>query len=181
MEWLWWWGAALLLVMAEILSLDLVLLMFAGGAIAAGIAAALGVPFAAQILLLALVSVLLLLVLRPWLLRYLRERVPLVETNTAAQVGRLALVVEDVDIRGGRVKLSGEVWSARAAQRDVRHEAGSEVRVVAIDGATAVVDDASVLVPGPVHPDTGHPRTGRVLRRFGRSSATRSHRPEETA
>lgn len=180
MEWLWWWGAALLLVLAEVLSLDLVLLMFAGGAIAAGIAAAFGVPLAAQLLLLSLVSVLLLMVLRPWLLRYLRERVPLVETNTAAQVGRLALVVEDVDVRGGRVKLSGEVWSARTADHDVRYGPGSEVRVVAIDGATAVVDDASVSPPVVAPVDT-QPRPGRIVRRFGRSAAARHHRPEENA
>ncbi len=98
MDWLWWWGAALLLVVIEIVSLDLVLLMFAGGAIAAGVATMLGAPFPVQIVVFAAVSVLLLVSLRPWLLRHLRDRVPLVETNAAAQVGRLAMVVQDVDI-----------------------------------------------------------------------------------
>ena len=177
MEWLWWWGAALLLVAIEVLSLDLVLLMFAGGAIAAGIAAAFGAPFELQLLLLAVVSALLLVSLRPWLLRYLRERVPLVETNSAAQLGRLALVVQDVDVHGGRVKLSGEVWSARTAQAGTRYDVGSEVRVVAIDGATAVVDHASVSIPQPQGPPVRRP-----ARRLGRfTSPAHPHRPEDTA
>ena len=126
---------------------------------------------------LALVSALLLVSLRPWLLRYLRERVPLVETNSAAQIGRLALVVQDVDVHGGRGKLSGEVWSARAAQPGTRHDVGSEVRVVAIEGATAVVDHASVPIPQPDVPPARRP-----ARRLGRfTSPARSHRPEDTA
>lgn len=178
MDWLWWWGAALLLVVIEIVSLDLVLLMFAGGAIAAGVATMLGAPFPVQIVVFAAVSVLLLVSLRPWLLRHLRDRVPLVETNAAAQVGRLAMVVQDVDIHGGRIKLSGEVWSARSAHEGVRHGVGTEVRVVAIAGATAVVDDASV--PAPVRDVPGPDR--RPVRSILRPQPhPRPHRPEETS
>jgi membrane protein implicated in regulation of membrane protease activity len=178
MDWLWWWGAALLLVVIEIVSLDLVLLMFAGGAVAAGIATMLGAPFPLQIIIFTVVSVLLLVSLRPWLLRHLKERVPLVETNASAQVGRLAMVVQDVDAHGGRVKLSGEVWSARSAHESVRHEAGSEVRVVGIDGATAVVDHASAVPPVTRAPDPA-PRPARSLLRP--PPRTRAHHPEETA
>ncbi|WP_146906360.1 NfeD family protein [Cellulomonas aerilata] len=174
MDWLWWLGAALLLIAIEVLTLDLVLLMFAGGAVAAGIANLLGASLPVQILVFAAVSVLLLVSLRPWLLRHLRTRVPLVETNAAAQVGRQAIVVQDVDVHGGRVKLSGEVWSARAAREGVVFPAGAELRVVRIDGATAVVDDASVgpprqATPTP-DPSVTHP-----------PSRPRAHRPEETA
>jgi membrane protein implicated in regulation of membrane protease activity len=174
MDWLWWLGAALLLVAIEVVTLDFVLLMFAGGAVAAGIANALGAPLPVQIVVFAVVSALLLVSIRPWLLRHLRDRVPLVETNAAAQVGRLAIVVQDVDVHGGRVKLSGEVWSARAAREGVVFPAGAELRVVRIDGATAVVDDATIPwpahgVPGP-DPTITHP-----------PSRLRAHRPEETA
>jgi membrane protein implicated in regulation of membrane protease activity len=162
----------------EIVSLDLVLLMFAGGAFAAGIANLLGASLPLQIVVFAAVSVLLLVSIRPWLLRHLRDRVPLIETNAAAQVGRLAMVVQDVDLRGGRVKLSGEVWSARSGRDGVRYDVGTEVRVVAIEGATAVVDDASV--PGPVRRlPGGEPRASRSPLRP--PSHSRPHRPEETA
>lgn len=53
--------------------------------------------------------------------------------------GRQALVLETVDASGGRVKLAGEVWSARSYAPDQVFEPGSQVDVIDIDGATAVV------------------------------------------
>lgn len=149
MAWVWWLGAALLLAVVEILSLDLVLIMFAGGALVAAALALLGVPLWGQIIGFALTSILLLLALRPWLLRHLRDRVPLVETNAASLVGRIAFVVAEVSERAGRVKLAGEVWTARTEDDEVV-AVGEEVRVVRIMGATAVVTARPVA--GPVAP-----------------------------
>ena len=100
MGWLWWVGAALALGILEMLSLDLVLVMFAGGAIAGAIAYLFGASVPVQFVVAALTSVLLLFTLRPWLLRHLRARMPLVETNAAALVGREAVVVSTVTGRG---------------------------------------------------------------------------------
>jgi membrane protein implicated in regulation of membrane protease activity len=138
MGWLWWIGGALALGILEMLSLDLVLAMFAGGALAGGIAYWLGAPVGVQFLVAAVTSVLLLATLRPWLLRHLKARMPLEETNAAALVGRDAVVVSTVTVEGGRVKLNGEVWSARA-DAAATIPPGTEVRVSRIDGATAVV------------------------------------------
>lgn len=138
MEWVWWLGAALLLGVVEMLTVDLVLVMFAGGALVGAILAALDAPLWAQIVGFAVTSALLLVALRPWLLRHLRTRVPLVETNAAAQVGKVAVAVLPVTERTGRVKLGGEVWSARTDDRGAI-AVGDEVRVLRIDGATAVV------------------------------------------
>lgn len=139
MEWLWWIGAAALFALIEVLSLSLVLIMFAGGALAAAVVSLLGMPVPIQIIVFAVVSVLLLIVLRPWLLRHLRRRGPLVETNAAAQVGRTATVVAPVTEQDGRVKLVGEVWSARTDGEVLVVPVGADVQVVRIDGATAVV------------------------------------------
>ncbi|MBD8077606.1 NfeD family protein [Cellulosimicrobium arenosum] len=139
MDWLWWVGASLLFALIEIISLDLVLIMFAGGALAAAGANAAGAPLWLQILVFAVVSILLLVALRPYLLRSLRSRTPLAETNVAAHVGRTALAVDRVTELGGRVKLVGEVWTARTEQDAPPIPAGADVRVVRIDGATAVV------------------------------------------
>ncbi|MCL2849192.1 MAG: NfeD family protein [Micrococcales bacterium] len=138
MAWLWWLGIALVFGIAEMLLLTLVLIMFAGGALAAALAALLGVPLWGQVLTMAVVSALLLAALRPWLLRNWRRRTPLVETNVAGYVGRTAVVVVPVDAAGGRVKLTGQVWTART-EAGVVVPAGASVRVVQIDGATAVV------------------------------------------
>lgn len=145
--WLWWIGGALVLAVVEMLSLDLVFIMLAGGAVAGGVTAAAGGPFWLQIVVACVVAVLLMITLRPWLLQNLRRRTDLVETNAAAQVGRMAVVVSDVTETGGRVKLSGEVWSARLVDDGLPNSSGLvpegiEVRVVKIDGATAVVAPA---------------------------------------
>ena len=60
-------------------------------------------------------------------------------TGTAALVGSAGLVIERVDSRDGRVKLGGEVWSARTYNPHDVLEPGTPVEVARIDGATAVV------------------------------------------
>ncbi|WP_029253283.1 NfeD family protein [Paraoerskovia marina] len=143
MAWLWWLGGAAVLALLEIVSLDLVLIMFAGGALAAAGTAGLGAPVWVQILAFLVTSGLLLFALRPWLLRSLRSRMTLTETNAAAQVGRMAVVLEDVTELHGRIKLAGEVWSARTEDEAPSLPVGTEVRVLRIDGATAVVGTSS--------------------------------------
>lgn len=152
MGWVWWLAAALVLGVVEMLTVDLVLAMFAGGALVAALLAALGVPLWGQILGFAAASTLLLLALRPYLLRHLRTRVPLVETNAAAHVGRTAVVVLPVTAGAGRVKLAGEVWSARTDDHGPI-EVGDEVRVLRIDGATAVVARLADRAPATGAPD----------------------------
>jgi membrane protein implicated in regulation of membrane protease activity len=93
--------------------------------------------------------------LRPWLLRHLRERVPLPETNAGALVGRGAVVVATVNEVGGRIKLNGEVWSARSATEGRTYAPGAEVTVERIDGATAIVHDQSPTAPSTAEDTRG--------------------------
>ena len=140
MAWAWalWFGGALLLAVLEVVSLNLVLIMFAGGALVGAALSLMGADLWIQVVGFSATSALLLVALRPFLLRHLRDRVPLVETNAAAQVGKVAVVVAEVSERGGRVKLSGEVWTARTENDEVL-PVGTEAEVVRIAGATAVV------------------------------------------
>lgn len=140
MAWLWWLGGALVLGVVEMLTVDLIFLMFAGGALAAMLLAVLGAPVWAQILVFSVVSIVLLLGVRPWAKRALDRTTPDSLTNVAAHVGREATVLIDVTDRAGRVKLLGEVWTARAAGHGTVLPAGTTVRVVRIDGAIAVVE-----------------------------------------
>jgi len=167
MAWAWalWFGVALLLAVLEIISLDLVLIMFAGGAVAAAGLSLLGFDLWVQVLGFSVTAALLMWSLRPWLLRHLRDRVPLVETNVAAQVGRVAYVVTEVTERAGRVKLSGEVWTARTENDEVL-DLGQEAQVVRIAGATAIV---TAVQDGAVR-DTPVPGT-----------PASPHRPQETS
>jgi membrane protein implicated in regulation of membrane protease activity len=136
--WAIWLAIALVLVIVELLSLDLVLLMFGLGALVAAIATALGVPVVLAIVVFAVVSVAMLFIVRPPLVARLHAG-PTLTTGHEALVGRSAVVLEPVDVRTGRVELSGEVWSARAADERQTFDTGIEVLVTRIDGATAVV------------------------------------------
>jgi membrane protein implicated in regulation of membrane protease activity len=78
------------------------------------------------------------LVVRPVALRHLRNT-PELRTGTAALVGRQAVVLDRVDGSGGQVKLAGEVWSARAYDEAKVFEPGTDVLVLEISGATALI------------------------------------------
>ncbi|MFR9800540.1 NfeD family protein [Streptomyces sp. MS06] len=136
--WVWW------LVGAAALGIPLVVTampefgMLAVGAVAAAIMAAFGFHAVAQIITFLAVSVALIAVVRPIASRHRTQR-PQLASGIDALKGRQALVLERVDGTGGRIKLAGEVWSARALDKDRAYEVGEEVDVVDIEGATAIV------------------------------------------
>lgn len=136
--WVWW------LVGAAALGIPLVVTampefgMLAAGAVAAAIAAGLGGDIVVQVLVFAVVSVALIAVVRPIATRHRSQRPQLV-TGIDALKGKQAVVLERVDNAGGRIKLAGEVWSARSLDTGRAYEVGQEVDVVDIEGATAIV------------------------------------------
>jgi membrane protein implicated in regulation of membrane protease activity len=128
-----------LLVAAELLSGEFVLLMLGGGALAAGgVSLLVGGPLVGGIVF-AVVSVLLLLAVRPALRRRLDHGVDPAVMHHRALLGSTAVVVSRVDAHGGRVKIGGDVWSARASEGHEAIEPGAKVTVLSISGATAVV------------------------------------------
>lgn len=137
-EWGWWVLGALVLLGIEALTLDLLFASLAVGAVAGAIVAAIGFPVLAQGLVAVIAAMLTLFVLRPVGLRMLKTEGT--DTNIDALIGAGALVVERVDTRGGRVKIGGEIWSARVSHPGTEFLPGADLVVVSIDGATAVVD-----------------------------------------
>ncbi len=137
-DWLVWLIVAGVLGVAEVLTLTLVLGMLSVAALAAALAAALTAPAAVDVAVFAVVAVLLLGVVRPVARRH-RGMPPSIRTGTDALVGRRALVLEQVNARGGRVKINGEVWTARSYDETQVIPVGATVDVLDIDGATAVV------------------------------------------
>ncbi|UJA07324.1 NfeD family protein [Streptomyces collinus] len=136
--WVWW------LVGAAALGIPLVVTampefgMLAVGAVAAAVAAGLGLDAVVQVLAFVVVSVALIAVVRPIAARHGNQRPQLV-TGIDALKGRQAVVLERVDGSGGRIKLAGEIWSARSLDNARAYEVGQEVDVVDIEGATAIV------------------------------------------
>lgn len=138
---IWWWLViALILAAVEIATVDLIFLMLAGAAVAAGISQLLGLELLGQGIVFAIVALVLLGLVRPWAKNFLQRRTPDVLTNAQALVGKPALVTQLVTVNGGQVRLDGEIWSARLAPATAAALAvGTPVTVVQIDGATAVV------------------------------------------
>ena len=136
--WAAWFGAAALLAVAELLSMDFVLMMLAFGLAGGGVADLLGVPLPLQVLVAVVVAMGTLVFVRPSVVRRLHGG-PELTTGHASLVGRTAVVTEAVTADGGRVRLAGEVWTARPYDESITIPEGSRVDVFAIDGATAVV------------------------------------------
>jgi membrane protein implicated in regulation of membrane protease activity len=136
--WIVWLILAVVFAGAEAASAGLLLIMFSGGALAASLASALGANVVGSAGVFAIVSVALIAFVRPIAKRHMYQA-PLERSGTAALVGTQAVVVEAVDASTGRIKLAGEIWSARTLDEDARFEPGEKVAVFEIDGATAVV------------------------------------------
>lgn len=133
-----WLVFALGLGAAEALSGDMSLLMLSGGALATAGFALLGFPVWADGAVFLLVSVLLLVLVRPVMRRRLSVGSGFPEPAKALE-GKHALVLDRVTRDQGQVKLDGEVWTARPLNEDDSYEPGEQVIVMRIDGATAVV------------------------------------------
>ena len=142
-DWLAWLGVAVVLGIVEVTTLSLVFAMLAVGALAGALTATVTDALGLQLLVALVVSVGMLAVVRPLALRHLRTPYA-IRTGVAALVGSKGLVLEPVDAQGGRVKIKGEVWSARSFDPNATIEAGRSVDVVEIDGATAVVYESEI-------------------------------------
>jgi membrane protein implicated in regulation of membrane protease activity len=112
--------------------------LVAVAAAATAVVAALGVGVVAQILVFVGGSLATLAVVRPIARSHIRMPA-LTRTGTAALPGSRAIVLERVDADGGRVRIGGEEWSARAYLEGQVLEPGERVEVVKIEGATALV------------------------------------------
>ncbi|OPC85240.1 hypothetical protein B4N89_23260 [Embleya scabrispora] len=111
--------------------------MLAVAALAATIAAGAGGNFLVQSVVFAVVAIVLLAFVRPVVVRH--NNTPGTRTGIDALKGARAVVLERVDEHGGRIKLNGEVWSARTLDTTAVFEPGAQVDVADIVGATAVV------------------------------------------
>ncbi len=137
-DWVLWVVLAALLAAGEVFTLGFFLGPIALAAVLAAVAAAVGAGIELQVAAFAVASLASLAIVRPIAKRHLRTPGSL-RTGTAALVGATAVVVERVDAAGGRVKIGGEIWSARSYDEDAVIDPGTRVSVLEIRGATALV------------------------------------------
>ncbi|MFE5817413.1 NfeD family protein [Streptomyces sp. NPDC056479] len=137
--WVWWLIGAAALGIGLVITAMPELGMLAVGAVAAAVVAGIfGGDAVVQVVAFVVVSTALIAVVRPIANRHRAQR-PQLATGIEALKGKQAVVLERVDASGGRIKLAGEIWSARSLDTDRAYEVGQEVDVVDIEGATAIV------------------------------------------
>jgi membrane protein implicated in regulation of membrane protease activity len=153
MDWLrdnmWeaWLGLAILLGVAEMFSLDLILLMLAVGAIAGMVTAAFDAALLVQVLVAAAASVGMLALVRPNLVRQF-DAGPDLRLGHGKLVGQQGRVTEQISaIDHGRIKIDGEIWTAAPYDEHLVIEPGETVEVLQIRGATAYVHPIPRLEP----------------------------------
>jgi membrane protein implicated in regulation of membrane protease activity len=134
--WMWLVAGGGLLV-AEMLTVDLLFASLAFSAFMGAAAQGLGANMAIQGLTFGVAAIISLFILRPIALKNLKKRTPDFATNVDALIGAPALAITEITDISGQVKLSGEIWSARSNTGVI--SADSRLEVVAIEGATAVV------------------------------------------
>jgi membrane protein implicated in regulation of membrane protease activity len=137
--WETWLMIAVALGVLELLSTDLILIMLAGGALVGMVVAVFGLPVAVQIVVALAAALGLLAVIRPSMVHRLHAG-PTLRTGANALIGERGFVLEPLSHAApGRVKIGGDVWTARPYDEDDQIEAGAAVDVVSIKGATAYV------------------------------------------
>lgn len=145
-SWQAWLGVAIALGVAELFSLDLILLMMATGAIVGMVAALVGLGLPLQVLAAVGASVGMLALVRPGIVKRLHSG-PELTLGHAALVGRQGIVVDEVSIHGGQIRIGGDVWTARPFDETEVIEAGAPVDIFEIRGATAYVHRIPTLGP----------------------------------
>ena len=144
-SWLWLIGGVVLLI-AEVIAPGFFLMFIGAAAIVTGVAALLlPIGLAVQLALFAIMAVVVARYggRRAYASRYDISTDPLLNDRVGRLLGRVVVVVEDVDSKGGRVRVGDSEWSARGGPA----AAGERVRIVDVDGNCLKVEPEHVLPP----------------------------------
>ena len=135
----YWLIAAAVFLAAEVLTLGLTSIWFAGGALMGAVMAGLKFPLYVQLLVFALVSGVLLLLTRPLAQKYLNSKT--IRTNAESLIGETCIVTEPIDNlkAEGQVSINGQTWTARSFSDEVLLARDQLVSVEKISGVKLIV------------------------------------------
>ncbi|WP_216381015.1 NfeD family protein [Arcanobacterium phocae] len=136
MAWGIWAIISAVLLILEMLTVDFTFTMVAGGALAAAGVSAIGGNLVFQVVTFAIVSAVLLFLVRPWARRHINNS-SAGESNVYAMSGQEAVSLTRIDRSSGQIKINGETWSAKTGSDPI--EAGVNVVVTTVEGAQAIV------------------------------------------
>lgn len=139
MDIIFWISLIVIALVVEIATVGLTSIWFAGGGLAAVIAAGLGAPIWLQAVLFFIISLVLLFFTRPWALKYLRPHQT--KTNYEDAVGKTVRITERVDnvAETGKAVLNGQEWTVRSAVDNIVLEADTIAEVVEVRGVKLIV------------------------------------------
>ena len=138
-----WLGLVILFLIVEAATVTMVSLWFAGGALVALSIAALDGSVVLQLIACALVSTVLLALLRPIARKHFTPK--LTRTNVDSIIGTEGYVTGDIDnvAATGTVKLGAMEWTARSVTGE-KISTGTLVKVEKIEGVKAFVTPVEV-------------------------------------
>ncbi|WP_051656656.1 NfeD family protein [Butyrivibrio sp. AE3004] len=136
---MFWLILTVALAIIELLTMGLSTIWFAIGALAAFVAAIVGANIPMQIVIFIIVSVLMLLLVRPLSVKLIGNKIE--KTNIDALVGRKVNVSKEVDNikETGCVILDGTTWNARSIDDDSIIPVGETVIIEKVVGNKLIV------------------------------------------
>jgi membrane protein implicated in regulation of membrane protease activity len=138
MAWIVWLIVAAAFGVAELLTTTFALGIIAVAALVAAVVGGVHAALPFQLLAFVVAAGAGLGFVLPVARRHIKQP-PLLKTGTAALIGKTARVLEEVTAQGGRVRIGGEIWTARPYDESLIIPVGAAVDVMQIEGATALV------------------------------------------
>lgn len=134
-----WAVVTVVLICVELASVQLVAIWFAAGSFAAFIASIFHVTLTPTLIIFVTVSVLLLLLTRPFAKKYLNQK--RTATNADSILGKVCIVTAKIDntLNEGQISVNGLTWTARSSIPDITFEEKEQCTIVAIEGVKAIV------------------------------------------
>jgi len=141
MQTFYWLIIFVIALIVEIATMGLTSIWFAGGALVAWVFAKLGFGTMLQIIVFLVVSLLLLILTRPFAVKFINAERQ--KTNAESLIGECAVVIEDIDTlkAQGRVEIRGMEWSAKTDEPDGKIAKGKTVVIDGIQGVKLIVRD----------------------------------------
>jgi len=139
LNWHIWMYVAILFFIIELFTPGFIVACLGLGSIAGALSAYLGFDIDYQLISFAVVTTISLFIIRPLLYKKNKSG-DLIKTNTDALIGRKAKVVEQIDNKHnkGRVSIDGDQWKALSTSEHSINK-GEIVEVVSIDSTIVTV------------------------------------------
>ena len=143
MEPIIWLGILAVFLVIEGLTTALTTIWFAGGALAAAVAAGFGAGIVPQLLLFFTVSLVLLFFTRPVALKLMNKDTE--KTNVNSLPGKTAVVIQKIDnlAQTGQVRINDIEWLARTPDDNVTIPEGTVVVIKEVHGVRLIVEKKS--------------------------------------